>query len=414
MLRITTAQSFDTGIDRLQQRQRELSETQERLTSGKRVLKASDDPAAAARAERALATFARSETNQRALEVSRNAMALTEGTLGDAGELMQQAREALVAAGNASYSDAERAVVAERLTGLRAHLLTLANRGDGAGGYLFSGQGSSQPPFVDGVGGVSFRGTGGELRGADDGALPLTTDGQAAWLASPSGNGLFATSNATAQANASGTWIDRGRVTDPQAFYAATSPPAVADPSTLVYRVEFTSTGATPTYSVLKNGAATAVTDQPYVSGQAIAVDGMAFTVSGQPAAGDAFEIRPSTPSLRVFETLDRAIAELKTPLRSGSAVIQGVQRALSDIDSSMGALQSLRGRIGETLNHVDMVEGRISAQSLAAQTERSNAEDLDLVKAISEFQNQQSGYDAALKTYSMVQRMSLFQYLNG
>jgi flagellar hook-associated protein 3 FlgL len=35
-------------------------------------------------------------------------------------------------------------------------------------------------------------------------------------------------------------------------------------------------------------------------------------------------------------------------------------------------------------------------------------------VQAISEFQAQQSGYDAALKTYSMVQRMSLFQYLSG
>ena len=32
--------------------------------------------------------------------------------------------------------------------------------------------------------------------------------------------------------------------------------------------------------------------------------------------------------------------------------------------------------------------------------------------QAISDFQNQQTGYDAALKTYSMVQRMSLFQYL--
>lgn len=36
------------------------------------------------------------------------------------------------------------------------------------------------------------------------------------------------------------------------------------------------------------------------------------------------------------------------------------------------------------------------------------------MVKAISEFQNQQSGYDAALKSYASVQRMSLFQYLNG
>ena len=35
------------------------------------------------------------------------------------------------------------------------------------------------------------------------------------------------------------------------------------------------------------------------------------------------------------------------------------------------------------------------------------------MVQAISEFQNLQNGYEAALKTYSSVQRMSLFQYLN-
>ena len=36
------------------------------------------------------------------------------------------------------------------------------------------------------------------------------------------------------------------------------------------------------------------------------------------------------------------------------------------------------------------------------------------MVHAISDFQNKQTGYDAALKSYSMVQRLSLFQYVNG
>ena len=35
------------------------------------------------------------------------------------------------------------------------------------------------------------------------------------------------------------------------------------------------------------------------------------------------------------------------------------------------------------------------------------------MVGAIAEFQNRQSGYDAALKSYSMVQRLSLFNYVN-
>jgi flagellar hook-associated protein 3 FlgL len=34
------------------------------------------------------------------------------------------------------------------------------------------------------------------------------------------------------------------------------------------------------------------------------------------------------------------------------------------------------------------------------------------MVQAISSFQTQQTGYDAALKMYSIVQRMSLFDYI--
>jgi len=53
------------------------------------------------------------------------------------------------------------------------------------------------------------------------------------------------------------------------------------------------------------------------------------------------------------------------------------------------------------------------SALKLSSQTERSNAEDLDTTQANSDFSNQQTGYDAALEAYSMVQRLSLFNYFN-
>ena len=412
-MRISTAQTFNTGIDQLQQRQRDLARTQQQLSSGKRVERASDDPSAAARAERALASEARGQASQRALETSRHAMTLTEGALGDAGELMQQAREALVAAGNGSYSDAERVGVADRLSALRQQLLATANRGNGDGGFLFAGQGGSQPPFVDAVGGVSFRGTSGAVQLVSDEPLPRSIDGQAAWLASPSGNGLFETRNASSAPNVSGTWIDAGQVRDLAAFYTATSPPAAANPATLTYRLAFSGTAASPTFNVTKDGAATALVNVAYVSGQTIAIDGMEFTVEGNPASGDGFEIRLATPSLGVFDTLARAIAELKTPLRSNAAVTQSVQRALSDLDGSMVALQSLRSQVGEVLNHADRVEGRIAAQSISAQTERSNAEDLDMLAALSRFEAQQTGYQAALKTYASVQRLSLFDFLN-
>lgn len=413
MTRIASLQSFESGLERLQRRQNELAEAQDRLTSGKRVSKASDDPSAAARAERALAQITRQEASQRAVDAARSTLTLTETALADTSELLQQAREAIIAAGNASYSDAERGSLAQRLEAVRAQLLAAANRGDGAGGYLFAGQGASQPPFVDGTGGVTFRGSVGELQAALDEPVPMSTDGRAAWLGATSGNGLFETRVLTAQPNTAGAWIDGGQVTDPQAFFAATSPPAVADPANLDYRVDFSVGAGGTTLTVTKDGAATALTNAPYVSGRAIEIDGMSFTIQGTPAAGEAFELRLAQPTQSVFATLDRAIAGLRTPLRSPAAIAQGVQQALAGLDGSTAALQSLRARVGDTLNRIDMVEGRIGAHKLAAQDEKSKAEDLDMVAAISSFQNQQTGYEAALKAYSTVQRLSLFQFIN-
>ena len=73
--RISTAQAFDVPLQQLQRRQSELTEAQQQLTTGKRVNRASDDPTAAARAERALATVSKVQANQRAVDASRASMA---------------------------------------------------------------------------------------------------------------------------------------------------------------------------------------------------------------------------------------------------------------------------------------------------------------------------------------------------
>ncbi len=399
MTRVSTSNVYETGLDNLVRRQGELTDAQARLTSGKRVTRASDDPTAAGRAERALATEQRIVADKRAVDASQVQMSQTEGALGDAGELLQQAREAIVSAGNASYSDAERKNVSDQLQAIRQQLLSIANRSDGAGGYLFGGQGSTQPPFVDAPGGVQFRGTGGQTRVAGTEELPMTLDGSATWLSARTGNGVFETRAVTSTGSA---WIDSGGVTDPSALTGST------------YTLQFNVSGGTTTYSVLKDGAATAQADVPFQAGKSIEVDGMSFMISGKPAQDDTFEIAPSTPTLSVFDTIDKAVRDLATPARSTAQIAQGNVDSLRDIDASMSRLQSARAQVGETLNRIDGTNTRFDSMKLKAQTERSNAEDLDMVQALSDFQNKQSGYDAALKSYSMVQKLSLFQYLGA
>ena len=397
-MRISTSNSYASSLDSLMNRQTTLSTTQEQMTSGKRVNRASDDPAAAARSERALASERRSVASQRAVDASSTAMTLTESALGDAGSLLQQAREAMVSAGNATFSDAERATVGDQLADLRAQLLSVANRSDGSGNHLFGGQGALQAPFADLPGGVQYQGTAGPSQAASGEALPLTLDGTSAWLNARTGNGVFETRAVTSNGSA---WIDSGNVTDPAAVTGAT------------YSLQFAVSGATTTYSVLKNGLPTAQTNVAFKSGQAIQVDGMSAAVTGQPANGDSFELAPSTPSLSVFDALDQAIADLKTSGRSNSKLAQNNATDLRNIDAVFGQVSTARSQVGATLNRIDSVTDRLSAVKLASQTERSHAEDLDMTQAISSFSNQQTGYDAALKAYSMVQRLSLFNYLS-
>ena len=402
-MRIATANSYSASLDSLVDRQASLTQAHQQLSTGKRVNLASDDPAAAARAERALATERLSIANQRGVDGAINAMTLTESALGDATNLLQDVREALVSAGNPIHTDADRKIVANQLSDLRSQLLGVANRADSAGNHLFGGQGSNSAPFVDAPGGVQYLGTAGASQAAVSGggrgdALPLTLDGAPTWMQARTGNGVFETVALTSTGTA---WIGAGGVTNPAALTGST------------YRIEFGVAAGATTYSVLKDGVATAQTNQPFRPGQALQIDGMTATISGAPANADVFELKPSTPTLSVFDMLDRAIADLAAPNLSTTAHVQANAVNLNNVDRVLGQASASRSEVGATMNRIDHVSDRLSAQKLASQTERSNAEDLDMTQAISAFTSKQTGYDAALKAYSMVQRLSLFNYVN-
>ena len=138
------------------------------------------------------------------------------------------------------------------------------------------------------------------------------------------------------------------------------------------------------------------------------------LTVDGQSAWLRAPNAVSGGPDLSLFDVIDRVITELETPGRDTTTISLGVRDGLRDIDAVAGHLLGVRAHSGEALHLADSMEDRMSADKLGAQTEKSNAEDLDMVKAISDFQGQQTGYEAALKTYSIVQRMSLFDYLQA
>lgn len=140
------------------------------------------------------------------------------------------------------------------------------------------------------------------------------------------------------------------------------------------------------------------------------AIPGLSLNLTGKPALGDTLQLTLS-PSSSIFETVDTAIRDIGTG--SSSAATQAVGQALANMDTGLARLQNVRSYAGELLNRADRISGDQEARGVQLEADRSRAEDLDMIQGISDFQNQQVGYEAALKSYAMVQKLSLFNFIS-
>lgn len=410
--RIGTANTFDAAIRNISARQTALSNLQENLTSGKRVVRPSDDPTAAANAERSLNRLSRIAADQRALASQRNVIAQAESTLGQVTDVLQRFRELVVNAGNGINSTAERKSIALELQGLRDQVFALSNTKDTNGLPLFGALGSALTPFVGPAASAldyTFKGLPGQSASSDV-AIASTLDGDSAFMHEPARDGVY---------NVTTNVIPADRT--------LTTTGASVTNSTLVsgasYQVSITAVDTTTTpgttivsYDVtdLSTATTTSFTDTGYPSGTPANIalqglSGLALNLQGEPAIGDNLSITPN-PSL--FSVLDDAIRDIAGAANTNAA-IQAVGQALHNIDIGMGRVSAVRGQAGDLLNRADRISANQENRSIQLEADRSRAEDLDMIQGISNFNNQQTGYQAALQTYAKVQQLSLFNFIN-
>ena len=410
--RVSTANMYDSSMRNLSTRQKTLVDLQENLTSGKRVVRPSDDPVAAAQAERALTRISRIQTEQRALEVQRNAITQAETTLGDAIGLVQEMRQLMVGAGSGALKNEDRKTYANQIQSLQEQLRDVINRKDTNGIPLLGALGSALQPFTGPLTGSPdylFAGLPGQAS-SDSTSIATTVDGHAALMFDPVRDGIYGAS-----------------VTQAPGSSLVTSAVTTSNRDVLAgagYELQIggvtTSGGNTQVqYSLTKNGVAvpggpftaSAVTGQPIpitITDGGVSV--MNFSLQGTPVVGDKVGLQPS-PSL--MSSIDSAIKGI-TNATSSTQAAQTVSQALAHMDAGIERLSNIRGYAGELLNRADRITGDQESRSIQLEADRSRAEDLDMLKGISDFQNANVGLEAALKSYAQVQRLSLFNYVNG
>lgn len=428
LTRIGTANMYDRTINNIGKQQTDLANQMEHASAGKRVLRPSDDPVAAAQAERARTRLSRIESDQRTLNAQTATIQYGESTLGEINTALQEFRSLIVNAGNGAFNQTQRDTLVEQLQSLRSQVLTYTNRKDSNGLPLFRGLDTeSSTPFPDGSQGIQSGQT-----NASEYTITNSLDGALAFFSGKTGNGVLAIDRS---ATAAKSWADIGVIKNPNnalALQDALNTGLATAPVTISFdKAADGSTTYTVQGEVVFNEVSNAWEIAPdrtatFKSGESIQVQGMHVTITGEPLtldadgqiiARDSYTLNPSKQQ-SMFETLDAAIEAVKTHGNTDGttehgALAHGLAKSLAEIDTALNRVSTVRGVAGDLLNQAERMGTTLLARNEQMEAQRSTAEDIDMVAALSQLKTQETAVSAALQSYASIQKLSLFNYIN-
>ncbi|EMC0022914.1 flagellar hook-associated protein FlgL [Enterobacter cloacae] len=151
-MRLSTLYMYKNSAEAMTKRMSQSNDVYLRMSAGKTLLKASDDPAAATDAVKHQDALAKLEMYSNVRSRVRGALEYQDNILNGVGNLLTTTlKEKIVAAKSDTYSPEDRRALGEEIEGIRANLLDLANNRDASGNYIFSGFKTDTPAFdVDG------------------------------------------------------------------------------------------------------------------------------------------------------------------------------------------------------------------------------------------------------------------------
>lgn len=127
--------------------QASLQQTQLQLSTGKKLLKPSDDPVAAARVIDLNQSLKQTEQFQSNANAARHRLTMEEGVLQAATDILQRIHELGVQGLSGTNTPSSRNAAAVEMEALNGQLVNLANTKNANGEYMFSGFKSNTQPF---------------------------------------------------------------------------------------------------------------------------------------------------------------------------------------------------------------------------------------------------------------------------
>jgi flagellar hook-associated protein 3 FlgL len=419
--RISTSQFFQNSLNGILNQQSELTQVQSQLSSGLAVQTPSDNPLAAAQAVVLSQDATMNSTFASNQDQVTNSLGAEENALNSVTTTMQTVLQNIVQAGDATMGDTGHQSIVTALTSLRSQLVALANSTDTNGQYIFSGyQGATQPfQMNSATGAVTYLG--------DQGQRNIQVSQSLQVAGSDVGTDVFdrVTPGTQAYITQAGSGNTGTAVFAPASVSVPSSSNNVGKDFTVTFSVGTGANAGQMGYTVNMvdpnnpNGPATTTAWQPYTNGATIAMPGggVSFVVTGDPKAGDTFTL--DTPkngvgsNMDLFQTLTNLINTLSTPSNNdpvaSAAITNALASANKQIQMNYDNVQTVITSIGARMNEVEALGDTGTQLGLSDTQQLGNLLDVDMYSATSNLELRQVALQAAIQSFSVVQKANLF-----
>ncbi|MBN7818844.1 flagellar hook-associated protein FlgL [Bowmanella yangjiangensis] len=407
-MRISTSQLFDRGINNILNGQGELSDTQQRLSSGKKLLRPSDDPVGASKVIRLTEELDQITQFQRNNELLTGSLKEQEAVMRNINEAVTKARTLAIQAGSGAMTPESRAAIGVEIAEIRDQVFDLMNSKNAAGEYIFAGYQSKSPAFVYDP---SATGNKYYFQG-DEGTTNYQLSPSVQIQGNDSGKSVFedvfarfkASVTATTAADASMTISEQNDLDrfHKQNYDAVT--PANND-----YQIQVNPAGDQVTVTNVGTGANLGTFN--FTPGQPFTFNGLQFTIDGAP--GDTLDFSLNPPEKKnLAQTLDDFFVALDDPDIPQQDFLVALDDAIIGMDNGLNALGAATSGVGGRLNVSSAVYESNLDLEIATKEARSVVQDVDYAKAVSDLSRQETALQAAQATFSRVTSLSLFDYV--
>ncbi|NOQ79900.1 MAG: flagellar hook-associated protein 3 [Gammaproteobacteria bacterium] len=161
-MRVATSTAYSQGVTSMNTQNFKLNKTMLQLSTGKRIVTPSDDPAGAARVLGLNQAKSRTEQFQDNINTLKSSLQIEETALSGIVNTLQRVRELTIQANNDTYDATQREAIALEIQEHFEAITAFANTTNGNGEFLFGGFNNRDIPFENVGGVVNYNGDQGQ------------------------------------------------------------------------------------------------------------------------------------------------------------------------------------------------------------------------------------------------------------